>query len=126
MNNVCLIGRLVADPVVESTPTGKTVAKFRIAVHRRFDRETTDFLDCVAWEQSAAYLGEYGSKGRAVALTGRIQVREWEAQDGTKRRAFEIVSDSVSLIDRRPDAITPATPSGQKAAEEEHDPFADE
>lgn len=142
--NVCvLIGRMVADPELKYTPSGVAVCSFRIAVDRRFKSESgereTDFLDVVAWRQSAEFAANYLSKGRLVAVEGRLQQRSWVQQDGQKRSRVEVVANSLQALDRPSrdtDQVGP-TPAMEAAAEEpqsepgpeadmDYDPFAGE
>ena len=89
MNKVILVGRLTRDPDIKSTTTGKAVANFTIAVDRRFKnkdgQKEVDFVPIVVWGQQAEFVGKYIGKGRQVALSGRLQVRTYEANDGQKR-----------------------------------------
>ena len=107
MNKALLIGRVTRDPELRQTNGGKPVANFGVAVDRPRsagrERET-DFLDVVAWQQTAEFVSKYALKGRLVAVDGRIHVRSYEANDGTKRKAWEIVANDVRLLDRAPDA----------------------
>ena len=86
------------------TPSGVAVANFRIAVDRTFqdaqgERET-DFIDVVAWRQSAEFVNSYLSKGRLVMVDGRLQVRQWQTQDGQRRRSTEVVANEIRALDR--------------------------
>jgi len=74
INNVVLVGRLTEAPQNKKTPTGKSVASFTVAIPNSFDRDKTDFIKCVAWNQSADYVSQYGQKGDIVAVEGR---RSW-------------------------------------------------
>ena len=90
MNKVFLIGNLTRDPEMRSTQSGVPVCNFSIAVNRRFrnaqtGQQETDFLNIVAWRQLAELCGRYLTKGRKVAVTGSIQTRTYEAQDGSKQ-----------------------------------------
>ena len=96
-NNVTLIGRLTATPELRQTTTGKTVVSFCIAVERRFDRATSDFINIVAWNKTAEFVSKYFAKGDLIALTGSIQTRKYEDKDGNKRTAFEVLADDVSF-----------------------------
>ena len=103
MNKVYLIGNLTRDPEMRSTNTGIPVCNFSIAVNRRFKnaqtgQQETDFFNIVAWRQLAELCGRYLAKGRKVAVFGSIQTRSYEAQDGTKRTAFDIVADEVEFL----------------------------
>ena len=97
INNVTLIGRLTATPELRQTNTGKTVVSFCIAVERRFDRATSDFINIVAWNKTAEFVSKYFAKGDLIALTGSIQTRKYEDKDGNKRTAFEVLADDVSF-----------------------------
>ena len=103
MNKVYLIGNLTRDPEMRSTSAGIPVCNFSIAVNRRFKnaqtgQQETDFFNIVAWRQLAELCGRYLSKGRKVAVFGSIQTRSYEAQDGSKRTAFDIVADEVEFL----------------------------
>ena len=103
MNKVFLIGNLTRDPEMRSTQSGVPVCNFSIAVNRRFrnaqtGQQETDFLNIVAWRQLAELCGRYLTKGSKVAVTGSIQTRTYEAQDGSKRSAFDIVADEVEFL----------------------------
>ena len=102
MNKAILIGNLVADPETRTTPSGVMVCQFRIAVQRRFANQQgvreADFLNIVTWRQTAELCSRYLSKGRKVAVEGSIQTRSYDAQDGSKRYATEIIADNVEFL----------------------------
>lgn len=102
MNKVVLIGNLVRDPEVRATQSGIPVCNFTVAVNRRFKNangdQETDFLNVIAWRQLAELCGKYLAKGRKVAVTGSIQTRTYEAKDGSKRTAWDIVADEVEFL----------------------------
>lgn len=100
LNRTILIGRLTRDPELKYTPQGTAVCTFSLAVDRKFNKDETDFINCVAWRQSAEFIATYGGKGRLVAVEGRIQVRSYENKDGDKRKATEVVADDVRLLDK--------------------------
>ena len=105
LNRVVLIGRLVRDPETATTAKGDPVARMRIAVDRnRRNAETnereTDFIDIVAWRNQAEFARKYLAKGRLVAVDGRLQVRTWTGQDGTRHVVTEVVAESVQGLDR--------------------------
>jgi len=123
LNRVILIGRLTRDPEMRSTGSGVSVVNFTLAVNRRFSRsgegqqgEQTDFIDIVAWRQLAELCNQYLSKGRLVAVEGRLQVRKWQASDGTNRRSYEVVADNVQFLESRK-AVEEAQSSGETATE---------
>lgn len=104
LNRIILIGRLTRDPELRYTTTGKAVASMRLAVDRgrpgpNGERET-DFIDIVVWDKQAETCANHLQKGRLVAVEGRLQIRSYEAQDGQKRQAAEVVASSVRFLDR--------------------------
>lgn len=106
INRIVLVGRMVADPELRYTPSGVAVARFRIAVDRPFTNQQgekqTDFINIVAWRQSAQFAADYLRKGAVVGIDGRLQVRNYTTQDGQKRTATEVVADQVRGIGGRP------------------------
>ena len=103
MNKVFLIGNLTRDPEMRSTQSGVSVCNFSIAVNRRFrnaqtGQQETDFINITAWRQLGELCARYLSKGRKVAVEGVIQVRSYDAQDGSKRYVTEIVADDVEFL----------------------------
>ena len=105
MNKVILIGRLARDPEMRTTQSGVATTSFTIAVQRNYanaqgDREA-DFISCVAWRKQAENIAKYCSKGSQVAVEGRIQTRNYDAQDGTKRYVTEVIADNVSFLGGR-------------------------
>ena len=106
MNKVILIGRLVKDPEIRYTQSGKGVASFVLAVDRRFSKEgqqTADFIPIVAWNKLAEIVGDNLTKGRRISVEGRMQVRSYDAQDGTKRYVTEVIADEVEFLDSKRD-----------------------
>jgi single-strand DNA-binding protein len=135
MNRVVLIGRLVRDPELRSTTTGKDVAEFTIAVDKRIKptdgSPTADFFRVKAWGHSARFVGDYLTKGRLVAVDGRIETRKYTDNEGRNREIVEIIAENVNGLDRpRDDAET--APKQERRAEsssqssDEYDPFANE
>jgi single-strand DNA-binding protein len=108
LNKVILIGRLANDPDLKWTPSGIPVTTFRLAVDRPISAEArqagqekqADFIDIVAWRQAAEFASNYLGKGRLVAIEGRLQIRQYVAQDGTNRRVSEVVVDQLKSLDR--------------------------
>jgi single-strand DNA-binding protein len=105
MNTVVLIGRLTRDPELRYVPSGQPVASFTLAVDRTFPTErgknTADFIPVVAWRKSAELISAHLSKGRLVAVEGRLQIRFYQAQDGRKLRAAEVVANRIQFLDRK-------------------------
>jgi single-strand DNA-binding protein len=108
LNKVILIGRLATDPELKYTPSGIAVTTFRIAVDRPISAEArsqgqekqADFIDIVAWRQSAEFAANYLNKGRLVAVDGKLQIREYVTQDGQRRRSAEVVADNLKSLDK--------------------------
>lgn len=101
MNKAYLIGNLTRDPETRTTQSGVTVCNFSIAVNRRMAKEgqqECDFINIVAWRTLGDLCAKYLSKGKKCAVSGAIQTRTYEAQDGSKRTAFEIVADEVEFL----------------------------
>jgi single-strand DNA-binding protein len=121
LNTIILIGRLTRDPELRYTPQGVPVASFSLAVDRPFTNQAgtkeTDFIDCIAWRKLGETVGKYMAKGRLVAVQGRLQIRSYEAQDGTKRRVAEVIADSVRFLDShgKPDATADVAPADEDA-----------
>jgi len=105
LNNVVLIGNLTRDPELRYTPSGLPVCTLRLAVNRNFTNSQgeieTDYFNVVVWRNQAEKCAEYLSKGRQVAITGRLQSRAWEAADGQRRSTVEVVADRVIFLGRR-------------------------
>jgi single-strand DNA-binding protein len=107
INRVVLVGNLTRDPELRHTPSGTPVCSLRVAVNTRRKDETgqwTDkpnYFDVTVWGQQGENCAQYLSKGRPVAIDGRLEWREWEAQDGAKRQAVEIVAESVQFLGGR-------------------------
>ena len=107
MNKVIMCGRLTKDPELRTTNSGTNVASFSIAVDRRVAKDAerqADFFDCVAWRQTADFVKRWFGKGRKILIEGTLQNREYQAQDGTKRRVTEIIVDNCEFADSRQDA----------------------
>ena len=103
MNKVILIGRLTKDPELKTTPSGVGTTSFTVAVDRTFVNQQTgqreaDFINCVAWRKQAENISRYCFKGTQVAVEGRIQVRSYDAQDGSKRYVTEVICDNVTFL----------------------------
>lgn len=96
MNIVTLLGRLTADPEVRTTQNNVEVASFTVAVQRTGSADTTDFIPCVAWRQTAEFVGRYFHKGKMIALSGSLQSRKYtENATGKTRTAYEVVVSNV-------------------------------
>lgn len=129
MNKICIVGNLTRDPELRATGSGISVCTFTVAVNRRFKDQNgeikTDFIPVVAWRQQGENCAKYLAKGSKVAVCGAIQVRSYEAKDGSKRYATEIVADEVEfLTGKREQDARPASPKDDWVSEAETaDPF---
>ena len=106
LNQIVLMGRLTRDPELRYTQSQTPVATFRIAVDRDFPNrdgaeKQTDFIDIVAWRQSAEFVSKFFTKGSMVIVTGRLQMRDWTDRDGNKRTSAEVVADRVMFGESR-------------------------
>lgn len=107
LNKIVVMGRLTRDPELRSTQSGLYVTSFSIACDRDFKNQSgekdTDFIDCVAWRQTAEFVCKYFAKGRMAVVEGRLQIRDWQDNNGNKRRSAEIVADNVYFGDSKRD-----------------------
>jgi single-strand DNA-binding protein len=108
INSVVLVGNLTRDPELRHTPSGTAVCSLRLAVNtRRKDpasgqwTEKPNYFDITVWGQQGENCAQYLAKGRRVGVQGRLEWREWEAQDGSKRQAVEVIADTVQFLDSR-------------------------
>lgn len=110
INNVVLMGRLVATPELRSTGTGISVASFTLAVERAYakagEQRQADFIDCIAWRSTAEFITRYFQKGSMIAITGNIQTRNYEDKNGNKRKAVEVVVDNASFCGSKAESGT--------------------
>ena len=111
LNKVILCGRLTADPELKQTTSGISVVSFSIAVNRRYQSKSdsqpaqqADFINVVAWRSTAEFISRYFRKGQAICITGSIQTRSWNDQQGQKRYATEVVVDEAMFVDSKSDA----------------------
>ena len=106
-NKVILVGNLVSDPELKTTPSGVNVMRFRIAVGRRFAKADAeikaDFFDIVAWRNTAEFISKFFKKGSPILVSGSLQNRSWSDSDGNKRYATEVVADEVSFVGSKGD-----------------------
>lgn len=100
MNSVALIGRMTRDVELRRTNSGKAVASFTLAVNR--DKETADFINCIAWNKTAEILAQYTSKGHKVGVEGRIQTRTYDDNNGKKVYVTEVVANRIELLESKP------------------------
>ena len=107
LNKIFLVGRLTRDPESRHTSAGVPVTHFTLAIDRQFKKKDgekeADFIDIVTWRVLAENCAKYLTKGRMALVEGRLQIRAYEAKDGTKRKAAEVVADNVKFLDRAKD-----------------------
>ena len=152
LNRIIIMGRLARDPELRRTQTGTPVASFRLAVDRDFKDKTTgerstDWIDVVAWRQTAEFVSRYFTKGRMAVVEGRLQMRDWTDKEGNKRTSAEVVADNVYFGDSKRDGdgggyssgygqggyapagggygAAPSAPSGFGGSDRETDQFAE-
>jgi len=123
MNRIILLGRLVKDPDVKVTTSGKTVCTFTLAVDRPFSgkdgKREADFINIQTWNKTAELIGNYVSKGQRLLVDGRLQIRSYDGKDGRKHYATEVIADRVEFIERK-------EKSAQKAESEAMEGFGSE
>ena len=117
-NLVVLTGRLTADPELKTTPNGTNVTTFAIAVERRYrsgEERQTDFINIVAWRQSAEFVSKYFKKGNLIGIEGSIQTRKYQDKDGNTRTAFEVVANNIQFVESKRDSA-PAVNTAEPAS----------
>lgn len=116
MNKVILMGRLTKDVEIHQTSNGKSCARLSLAVNRRFkDSEgkyPTDFINCIAWNQTGNFIAQYFRKGSMIAVVGSIQSRSWDGEDGKKRYATEIIVDEAYFTGEKREQQNSPSPQG--------------
>ena len=139
INKTILGGRLTADVELKQTPNGVSVCSFNLAVNRKFQKEgeqQTDFINCVAWRNTAEFISKYFRKGSSLCVVGQIQTRSWTDQNNQKRFATEVIVDEAMFVDSKsdggqapsggyiPDAYTaPAAPNFEEHNVDDDLPF---
>lgn len=120
LNHIDIMGRLVRDPDLRQTNSGKPVASFTLAVDR--DRKNqngereTDFVDVTAWNNTAEFVSKYFCKGKMAVVSGRLQMRKWQDKNGNNRQTAEVVADSVYFGDSKKDAESNSFASTEPAS----------
>ncbi len=134
LNKVILMGRLVRDPELRTTPTGANVCTFSIAVDRGYVRQgeerQADFISIVAWRSTAEFVSKYFVKGQMIAVVGRIQTRNYDDKDGKRVYVTEVVADEVSFTESKRDGgsqqpATYTTAPAQSAPQQTQPPVSD-
>lgn len=105
LNHITIMGRMTKDPELRRTPKGVAVTSFTLAVDRDFKEKDgekeTDFIECVAWRNTAEFVEKYFHKGSMAVASGRLQIRSWTDKEGNKRRTAEVVADNVYFGDSK-------------------------
>ena len=129
LNVVAIMGRLVADPELRTTPAGVNVCQFRIACDRNFARQgeqrQADFVDIVAWRAQADFVCKYFSKGSLLAINGRIQTRNYQDKNGNNRTAFAVVAENINFGGSKGTSSAKVDDGGEAAPRSEAWPKAD-
>lgn len=132
LNKAMIIGRLTRDPEARTTPQGQNVCSFGVATNRAWTdasgtkKEAVEYHNIVTWGKLAEIVSQYLAKGRRVFVEGRLQTRDWQAQDGSKRNRTEIIAENVIMLDgRRDDSTAPreSIRQDEQAAPMEDIPF---
>ena len=127
INNAVIMGRLVADPELRTTASGNSVSSFTVAVDRSFARQgeekQADFIDVIAWRQTAEFICKYFRKGSMIAIQGHIQTRMYEDKNGNKRKAVELIADNVSFCGTKPETDKPSVDVGYVDIPDDDLPF---
>lgn len=131
LNHVVVMGRLVADPDLKTTPSGVPVCNIRLACDRDYkDKATgereTDWLNVTAWRGTADYINQYFTKGRMIVVSGRIQTRNYTDKDGNKRTATDIIAENAYFADSKRDSTAQADPLAQLSESQEYKELADD
>lgn len=115
LNRITVMGRLVRDPELQHTQSGIPVCSITIACDRDYKdadgSKSTDFIDIVAWRNTAEFISKYLSKGRMAVIDGRLQLRDWTDREGNRRRSAEILANSVNFGDSRPQQQSQTAPA---------------
>lgn len=139
MNKVILIGRNTKDIELRTTPSGLDVIQFTLAVQRNYKNSDgeydADFINCIAFKNTAKTIHQYIKKGHKLAVEGRIQNRSYDSQDGTKRYVIEVIVDNIEFLEKRESQNNESTETDiqnmsnsqivRKVVEEDNDPFTD-
>ena len=129
LNVVAIMGRLVADPELRTTPAGVNVCRFRIACDRNFakqgEQRQADFIDVVAWRAQAEFVCRYFSKGSLIAINGHIETHNYQDKNGNNRTAFAVVADNINFGDSKGTNSAKADDGGEAAPRSDAWPKAD-
>lgn len=125
-NQITIAGRITADPELKQTQSGISVTSFTVAVNRRAkkgEEAVADFLPCVAWRQTAEFITKFFRKGSAICVTGSLQTRKWQDQNGNSRISYEILANEALFVENK-DSNAPQ--AGGTPANETFEPVDDD
>lgn len=117
MNKICLTGRLTADPELKTTPDGTKVCSFSIAVRRPRTKDKTDFINLVAWRNTAEFVTRFFRKGNKIEVSGMLTSRQYKDKDGNNRTVFEVVVDDAEFAESKKE------PSGSENQAPAYNPY---
>ena len=124
INNVTLLGRLTYLPELRSTPNGLAVIRFQVACDRNYQKDSqnrqADFIDCVAWRQTAEFVSRYFHKGSMIAIEGTIQTSNYTDKDGNKRKQIEVLANNVSFCGSKSENGSQGSQGSQGAQNEQY------
>ena len=100
MNQIILIGNTTKEVETSQTTSGKAFARFSLAVQRPYSKEETDFFNVICFDKQAEVVGKYLDKGRKVAVSGYVQIRKWQKQDGSNQQSIEVVADKIEFLSK--------------------------
>ena len=121
MNNICIIGRLCAQPEIKTTTSGVSVCSVNVAVDRDYKvngEKATDFIPCVFWRGTAEFVGKYFSKGDMIAVVGSLESRKYKDKDGNNRTVWEVKADKVNFCGGKKETSQDNTPTFEDASDE--------
>lgn len=122
MNKVILLGRIVKDPELKATTSGTSVCSFTVACDRKYvkqgEERKADFINCVAWQQSAESISKFFRKGQRIALEGRLEVRTWEGNDGKTNYTTEVIVENWEFCQSKSETQQTTTPTFGNATED--------
>lgn len=124
MNSICLMGRLSADVELKQTQSGVSVCSFTLAVNRPNVKDTTDWINCIAWRGTAEFITRYFRKGNMIAITGVLTSRKYQDGSGKNRTAFEVVVDRAEFCESKGnDTTEQPTPNSEEMSKDDDLPF---
>jgi len=126
MNKINITGRITTDPELKTTNNDINVCSFTLAVKRPRTKDTTDFVNCTAWRQSAEYLSKYGRKGNLIGVSGTLTSRKYEDKDGNKRTTWEVQADDVEILSSKGESTEEAKAGSEPDVKAPFEEVADE